>query len=100
MNHLSDTELKSFSLGMWANHVETGHVGMSAADARNQIENVRRTPAEIRALGFEVKSLTPDQQAFVLRLRTLSTAALVEHGRPSMVEPEAGSFLRSRARGG
>ena len=97
---MSDADLKAMSLNMWANHIETGHVGMSARDVQQQVDVVRTRPEEFKRLGFSLKVLEPSQEALVARLRALSTSVLAEQGREPWVEPESGSFLRSRARTG
>lgn len=60
MQHMSDQQLQEHSLLMWANHIETGDVTLSASD--------------LHAMGRaqQAKSLSDSQRAFVLRLRQLA----------------------------
>lgn len=55
-----DEELIAFSLNMWANHIETGSIIMSAVDATNQGKHKC------------IKGLNLAQQKFVIRLKELS----------------------------
>jgi hypothetical protein len=69
MNHLSDKDLITKALGLWANYVETGDVCMSSVDAANC------------GLRNQVKVLTDEQKRFVARLRDLQvTSRKIEIG--------------------
>lgn len=64
--HLSDSELVAHALGLWANHIETGSMALSANDVR---ERNQCLPArEQKALPH----LGADQIQLVGRLRELS----------------------------
>lgn len=58
----ADEQKISHALSMWANHIETGDICVSAEDA------IKR--------GMKTKPLRGDQMRFVLRLRELARAAL------------------------
>lgn len=58
----TDQEKIYYALSMWANHIETGKMTLSANDALHQ--NIR------------VKPLTENQMKFVIRLLELSRKAL------------------------
>lgn len=60
MSNMSDSELRAHSLLLWANHIETGDVSLSGGD----LHAMGRTK--------QLKRLTEDQQALVIRLRALS----------------------------
>lgn len=59
-----DNELIYYALSMWANHIETNDITMSAEDAHN--------------CGYEkqIKALNPSQMAMVIRLRELAAKEL------------------------
>jgi hypothetical protein len=59
---MPDTELRSHSLAMWANHIETGDVSLSAGDLKNM------------GRAKDIKPLGADQLELVRRLRALSQA--------------------------
>ena len=59
-----DNEIKFYALNMWANHIETGNVSMSAEDAHKRNEKV------------SLKYLDENQQKFVIRLRELARKEL------------------------
>ena len=61
----TDQELKAHALLLWANHIETGDVTLSANDVIAQ--NRPRT-----AGGPSVRALTDDQRRLVQRLRDLA----------------------------
>lgn len=99
MDHLSDAELKAMSLNMWANHIETGHVGMSARDVHQQLDVVRTRPEDFKRLGFSLKALQPSQEALVARLRALSETVQAEQKLKPLVKPEVkNSFQHERQR--
>jgi hypothetical protein len=54
---VTDADLKATALDMWANHIETGNVVLSAADAASMKKKAR--------------DLDPDQRKLVERLRSL-----------------------------
>ena len=61
---LSDKQLASMALNMWACHIETGKVNVSAQDAEK--------------MGEPVKALSLDQMALIVRIRRLSQRLAVE----------------------
>jgi hypothetical protein len=63
MNHLSDKDVITQALGLWANHIETGNVSMSSRDAVNC-----GSPDQVKSLGDE-------QKRFVVRLRDLQVSS-------------------------
>lgn len=65
---MTDDELISHALTVWANHIETGTVTLSASDASAQ--NAARKPSD----QLRISSLNPDQVKLVRRLRSLSSA--------------------------
>ncbi|MBI6883114.1 hypothetical protein [Pseudomonas putida] len=58
----TDAEKISRALLVWANHIETGNVALSAVD--------------MGAMGKKVKAITPEQVALITELRELSVKAL------------------------
>ena len=60
-----DHELAAYALDMWANNIETGEYGLSAADA---VERKMR-----------VKALGTDQMRLVIRLRDLAGKLRKQH---------------------
>ncbi len=70
-SNMADEELISHALTLWANHIETGQVTLSANDVAEQN---RSMPAMHRR---KLPVLHPDQAALVNRLRGLA----VDQGR-------------------
>lgn len=58
INEMTDPELVSNALHLWANYIETGNVNLSATDAKQA-----RRP---------FKALTTEQMEIVVRLRKLA----------------------------
>lgn len=58
----SDNELRAHSLGMWANHIETGYVSVSSTDL------------QMMGRAKDIKKLEPEQVDLVRRLRDLAQA--------------------------
>lgn len=62
----TDAEIKAYALQLWANHIETGKVGLSGEDAAAQ--NQSRSPKD----QIKINVLGNDQKALVLRIRGLA----------------------------
>jgi len=60
-----DKHVRSYALNMWANHIETGDVTLSARDAISMGEQDL------------LNALTPEQQKFVVRLRDMAEKELL-----------------------
>ena len=61
---MSDRELAAMALSLWANHIETGVMTLSAQDAAN--------------MGKPINALSQDQQKVVMRLRELNQKSLMK----------------------
>jgi hypothetical protein len=64
----SDKELRTNALLMWANHIETGDVTLSAADL------AERSRAVVTKAAKQPRALDEGQIALVTRLRALAKA--------------------------
>lgn len=61
---MSDRELAAMALSLWANHIETGSMSLSAQDAAR--------------MGKPLNALKDDQQQVVQRLRELNKKSLAK----------------------
>lgn len=78
---MTDKELISRAISMWANYIETGTVTLSAADAnqRNEFSGPRDK--------IKINALTADQVELVERIKKLSINVLREESSVSIVQP-------------
>ncbi len=69
---MSDDDLIAHALNMWANHIETGKVALSAEDAKRSGQSMLLRP------------MADSQKSLVTRLRDLSSEARQDNIQSSM----------------
>ena len=63
-----DADIRRFALNLWANHIETGDVRLSLADAQARNAAFRASEA------LKLPDLSDDQRRLVERIRRLAAA--------------------------
>lgn len=73
VHEMTDAQIRAYSLNMWANHIETGDVTLSARDAQG--------------MGRKSRALDPKQAEFVSRLRSLANDEIGAERLPAAQAP-------------
>lgn len=71
----TDNELRKMALNQWANHIETGHMGLSLRDVQEQVASMGAKNFEAlhgRGVPVSGKPLSDEQRVLVARIRKLA----------------------------
>lgn len=75
----TDNDLRRMALDQWANHIETGHIGLSLRDVQEQVASMGAKNFESlhgRGVPVSGKPLSDDQRTLVARIRALAQAEM------------------------
>lgn len=71
----TDKDLRRMALDHWANHIETGHIGLSLRDVQEQVASMgpkNFTSLHGRDVPVSGKPLSDEQRVLVQRIRKLA----------------------------